>query len=206
MRDPRAAAASGRAAGTTVALILAGTALAFVTTFLLRGLAPNWSPQLRLMLSDVALVLPLAVVVRDPARFGFHRAGIGISVAGGAVLSALLLGFGKPALFASAPSAQQAAMLGALAVVGFVEEAIFRGILQSQLVAWLGRWRGLLAGAALFGAWHVPQRLLGGAGGVDLLASLVPVFVVGIVLGLFMLAVRNIAGPAILHTAINWLG
>ena len=190
MRDPRAAAASGRAAGTTVALILAGTALAFVTTFLLRGLAPNWSPQLRLMLSDVALVLPLAVVVRDPARFGFHRAGIGISVAGGAVLSALLLGFGKPALFASAPSAQQAAMLGALAVVGFVEEAIFRGILQSQLVAWLGRWRGLL----------------GGAGGVDLLASLVPVFVVGIVLGLFMLAVRNIAGPAILHTAINWLG
>jgi len=195
-----------RAAGATVALILAGTALAFGTTFLIQGLAPGWSRELRLVLSYVAIVLPVAIAVRNRTRFGLRRERLGVALASGAVLAAGALGVGRPTLFAAPPSAEQAGTLGALAVVGFVEEAMFRGVLQADLVAWLDRWRGLLATAVLFTAWHIPQRLLDGASGADLAASLGPVFITGTVLGLFMLAVRNVVGPAILHTAINWLG
>jgi membrane protease YdiL (CAAX protease family) len=195
-----------RAAGATVALILAGTALAFGMTFLIQGLAPGWSRDLRLVLSYTAIVLPLAIAVRNGTRFGFRRERLGVAVASGAFCAAVALGVGRPSLSAAPPSAEQAGMLGALAVVGLVEEAMFRGVLQSDLVAWLGRWRGLLATAVLFTAWHIPQRLLGGASGADLAASLGLVFLTGMMLGLFMLAVRNVVGPAILHTAINWLG
>ena len=118
---------------------------------------------------------------------------------------ATLLGSGRWTVVATVPRTDHLTALLASAVVGFIEEGIFRGVLQTQLVAWLGRWRGLLLGAALFGLWHIPQRLLAGLRGTDLVASLVPVLVVGIVLGLFMLVVRNTVGPALLHTGLDWI-
>jgi membrane protease YdiL (CAAX protease family) len=191
-----------RAVGTTVALIVLGTGLAFATTFLLGSIGVG--RELRLALSYVALAAPLAIALRsDLARFGFRRARLGIAVASGVLLGlATLLGFGKLTVVTDGPFMG----LLALAVVAFVEEGIFRGVLQAQLIAWLGRWRGLVTAVVSFTLWHIPQRLLAGVGGADLAASLVPVFALGIALGVFMLAVRNTAGPAILHTAVNWAG
>ncbi len=197
-------AAPARAVGTTVALIALGTGLAFATTFALRAVVPRVGRELQLVISYVALAAPLVIALRsNPARFGFHRERLGIAIGAGMLLGlTTLLGFGKLSVVAAGPS------LGLLAigVVAFVEEALFRGALQTQLIAWLGRSRGLVIGAVLFTLWHIPQRLVTGIGGADLAASLVPVFGVGIVLGGLMLIVRNTAAPAILHTAVNWVG
>lgn len=53
------------------------------------------------------------------------------------------------------------AMLGAwlainLAVAVLAEELLFRGLLQTRLVGWLGMWPGILLTALLFGAVHIP--------------------------------------------------
>ena len=52
-------------------------------------------------------------------------------------------------------------MLGAwlavnLAVAILAEELLFRGLLQTRLVGWLGMWPGILLTALLFGAVHMP--------------------------------------------------
>lgn len=52
-------------------------------------------------------------------------------------------------------------MLGAwlavnLAVAILAEELLFRGLLQTRLVGWLGMWPGILLTALLFGAVHIP--------------------------------------------------
>lgn len=52
-------------------------------------------------------------------------------------------------------------MLGAwlainLAVAVMAEELLFRALLQTRLVGWLGMWPGLLLTALLFGAVHIP--------------------------------------------------
>jgi uncharacterized protein len=43
-----------------------------------------------------------------------------------------------------------------LAVAVLAEELLFRGLLQTRLVAWLGVWPGILLTALLFGAAHIP--------------------------------------------------
>ncbi|MHA6493690.1 CPBP family intramembrane glutamic endopeptidase [Pseudomonas borbori] len=43
-----------------------------------------------------------------------------------------------------------------LGVAVLAEELLFRAVLQTRLVAWLGLWPGLLLTALLFGAAHVP--------------------------------------------------
>ena len=198
---------SARAVGTTVALLIIGSGLAFGMTFLLGILAPGLPRDLRVPLAYVALTAPLIFALRsDIALFGFHRERLEIAVSSGLLLAlATLLGVGKWNALSSGLSLDQAAALLAFTIVAFIEEGIFRGVLQTQLIAWLGRWRGLLTGVALFSLWHIPQRLLTGLRGADLVGSLVPVVAVGIVLGMFMLIVRNTAGPAIVHTVANWM-
>ncbi len=43
-----------------------------------------------------------------------------------------------------------------LGVTVLAEELLFRGLLQTRLVAWLGVWPGILLTALLFGAAHIP--------------------------------------------------
>lgn len=47
-----------------------------------------------------------------------------------------------------------------LGVTVLAEELLFRGLLQTRLVRWLGIWPGLLLTAVLFGAVHAPFSLL----------------------------------------------
>lgn len=192
---------------TTIALIVIGSLLALGTSFLLGISFPGLSRDLRVPLGYIALAVPLIVTFgADAALFGFRRERLGIAITSGLVLALMtLLGFSKWNVLAAGLSADQITALLALTVVAFVEEGIFRGVLQTQLITLLGKWRGLFAGVVFFSLWHIPQRLLAGLGGVDLAASLVPVLLVGTVLGSFMLAVRNTAGPAVLHTAVNWV-
>ncbi|SHL86235.1 CPBP family intramembrane glutamic endopeptidase [Phytopseudomonas punonensis] len=43
-----------------------------------------------------------------------------------------------------------------LCVAVLAEELLFRGLLQTRLVAWLGAWPGIVLTALLFGAVHIP--------------------------------------------------
>jgi membrane protease YdiL (CAAX protease family) len=106
-----------------------------------------------------------------PLRLGRSRAtpgGIAAAVVGTVGLSVFLgegadlLGLGKTgaldriaSALAHLPPAQVLIAIGSLAVVpAIAEEALFRGFLQTRLVASWGRWAGIAASAAAFGIIH----------------------------------------------------
>jgi membrane protease YdiL (CAAX protease family) len=73
------------------------------------------------------------------------------------------------------------------------EEALFRGVVQTGLVARAGEWQGLTAAAVLFGVAHA------GGGVVYVLLSIVA----GAGYGWIYLRTRSIAGSILAHTALN---
>jgi membrane protease YdiL (CAAX protease family) len=90
--------------------------------------------------------------------------------------------------------------------VGFFEEAVFRGYLQTRLINWIGKWWGLFLSSLMFSLWHLPYRLLVdrmslGNAILDLLGMF---FVSSLVLGWVFLLTKNIATPIILHTLMDW--
>lgn len=193
------------AVGVILALIALGTALALGAQLLLATIPIPLLRDLRTPLGAVILVAPLAVALRgNVAMFGFHRERLGLALTVGLVLSlATITLFGK--WTAIGPTPGQIGALAAFGVVAAVEEGIFRGVLQTQLVSRLGLWLGLIATAVAFTIWHIPLRVVMGSSGADLALGLVPVFLAGIVFGVLMAMIRNAAAPAILHTAVNWV-
>lgn len=92
------------------------------------------------------------------------------------------------------------------AFIGFEEEILFRGYLQTRLVAWLGRWRGWGLASVIMAVGHFPLRMLIddkalGTAFVDSL-SLIPA---SLFFGFLMLRTGNVMAPAILHWFTNWV-
>ena len=91
-------------------------------------------------------------------------------------------------------------------VVGFGEEFIFRGYLQTRLVDWLGRWQGWLLASTAMALMHIGQRMA--AGGMDFQqavlssASLIPI---SLLLGALMLWSGNVVLPGVLHMFMDWV-
>ena len=77
---------------------------------------------------------------------------------------------------------------------GFVEELVFRGILQSGAVKALGKRAGLLGVALVFAVLHM--------GWLSML-DMVFVFIVGLLFGLFVLKTGSIVGASISHGLTN---
>ncbi|HWI55605.1 MAG TPA: CPBP family intramembrane glutamic endopeptidase [Bacillota bacterium] len=92
-----------------------------------------------------------------------------------------------------------------MAMVGFAEEFLFRGYLQTRLIARLGMWRGWVLAASLFAASHLPRYLfhdgLGPGAAIVATAQLIPS---GLALGFIMLRTQNLLAPAILHTMTDF--
>ncbi len=88
-----------------------------------------------------------------------------------------------------------------MALVGFAEEFLFRGYLQTRLIARLGMWRGWVLASFLFAVSHLPRYLfhdgLGPAAAIVATAGLIPS---GLALGFIMLRTQNLLAPAIFHT------
>lgn len=90
------------------------------------------------------------------------------------------------------------------AFVGFGEEFLFRGYLQTRLVAWLGVARGWILAAVVMAVVHFPGRLLQGMGLLDSFDSCASLIPVSLLMGFIMLRSRNLLAPGIYHTFMNW--
>ena len=100
-----------------------------------------------------------------------------------------------------------------LLIVGLVEEFVWRGYLQTKLRDWsaarglptgTARAAGIVAAAALFALWHVPQRLL--VQGMDLgttAASVLLLVGLGVGFGLLYEATHSVLFVALLHGSWN---
>ncbi|URZ06120.1 CPBP family intramembrane glutamic endopeptidase [Clostridium felsineum] len=91
------------------------------------------------------------------------------------------------------------------AMVGFVEEVIYRGYLQTRLTCWIGTVKGLLITSVLFGLIHIPKYLIWQKVNFDkLLISCLIITVSGTIFGYMRIKTKNIIACSILHTVIDW--
>ncbi len=118
-----------------------------------------------------------------------------------------ILTSGGAPLLARGLTANQLWALPYFAVVGFGEEFLFRGYLQTRLVAWLGQWSGWLLASIVMAMMHIGQRVasmgLTSPEAVISSALLVPI---SLFMGYVMLRTGNIVAPGICHTFANWVG
>jgi membrane protease YdiL (CAAX protease family) len=93
------------------------------------------------------------------------------------------------------------------AVVGFAEEVLFRGYLQSRLELWMGSIWGWLAASLIMALSHLAQRMVfGEMAFLDALLSSFSLTSLSLFFGFVYMRTRNILAPGILHTFANWLG
>lgn len=92
------------------------------------------------------------------------------------------------------------------AVVGFAEEFLFRGYLQTRLIAWLGKWQGWLLTSILMAMVHITQRIaVMGLSPMEAIISSALLIPVNLLLGYMMLRTDNVIGPALLHIYADWI-
>jgi membrane protease YdiL (CAAX protease family) len=116
-----------------------------------------------------------------------------------------VVGLVLPALVFGADRALLLEFVEQVAYIGVAEEVFSRGYLMSRLCDWLGKRKGLLLSALVFGLAHVVSRLAQhGLRYPDRLAILfVQTFAGGLLLGYIYLRARSIVPGAILHTSMN---
>jgi membrane protease YdiL (CAAX protease family) len=90
--------------------------------------------------------------------------------------------------------------------VGFGEELLFRGYLQTRCISWLGALRGLVLASVIMALMHLPQRIFAvGFDPLQALASAVSLIPISLTLGYLMLRAKNTLGPAIMHAILDWI-
>lgn len=118
-----------------------------------------------------------------------------------AVIIGLLLGVGEYHVIRPEMLVPQVDMRSVLALslimiffVGVVEEFIFRSVLQTALVDWVGSTKGLIAASLLFGFMH---------SGYGLYSEMAFVSAAGLVFGLFFMKTKSLPLVALLHGVTN---
>lgn len=90
-------------------------------------------------------------------------------------------------------------------IVGFVEEVIFRGYLQTRLIYWLGTIKGYLLTSVIFSFFHIPNRLiLGNLNFNSALISCIELILPSLLFGYIMLKTKNIFASSVFHTFVDW--
>lgn len=92
------------------------------------------------------------------------------------------------------------------AFIGFEEEILFRGYLQTRLIAWLGKWQGWLLASVIMALGHFPLRMV--IENKDLVSAFIDscgLFPASIFFGFIMMKTNNVLVPGILHTFTNWI-
>lgn len=91
-------------------------------------------------------------------------------------------------------------------LVGFSEELLFRGYLQTEAAASLGFPKGLLLTSILFGLFHLPHNvIINRQSGAALVVQVFIQFLIGVAMGLIYQKTGNIWTPAASHALLNSL-
>ena len=155
----------------------------------------------------IGIGFPLAWdgITNDWQSLVFFKRSAWISVAwgiGAGVISSLI-GFSVLSDLAIADNLGQQLLIGIplwLLVISPFQEFFFRGLMQSELTAMLGKWKGLLIANVFFTAWHYLSPI------VDLAsfplkswAGLLSTFAAGLVYGYAFQRSQNVIAPWLAH-------
>ena len=160
------------------------------------------------------LLLPLVIAMR---RTGQTLGSIGISrkdswrtFALGLILSAvftMLMGFTASSYGGSFIGLSPALAFGLVifAINGSSEEIVFRGYIQTRLIAYSGPLKGLVVASLVFALWHFPMCYYASSGAVlESLANALLRLPLGLLFGYIMLKSQNIIPSSISHALWNW--
>ena len=168
---------------------------------------------LELFRSGIVLLVPLAIVMRLSRQtlgsIGIRRGDESKMI--GLGLAPSLVGLGLVVLLAQAVGAEFAGLtpltygFAIFLPAGFSEEIVWRGYVQTRLIARTTVLRGLLLASLLFSLWHLPVNFLTFGGILEAFAaSLLYQFPIGLALGYMMVKSQNILPSSIFHHFINW--
>ncbi|WP_294185104.1 CPBP family intramembrane glutamic endopeptidase [uncultured Clostridium sp.] len=91
------------------------------------------------------------------------------------------------------------------AVIGFSEEFMFRGYLQTRLIAWMEKNKGWMAVSILMALMHLPQRIfIGKMTLTETLTSMFGLVFFSLFLGYMMIKTENVTAPSIFHALYDW--
>ena len=165
-------------------------------------------------LVSVAYLVPMVAAMRMSGQslgsIGVTGKDKGRMLVLGLILSAIFVGYtGLSALVLGQVFAGFSASLGygfvLFAVVGFSQEIVWRGYVQTRLIAYRGTLTGLVVASLFFSLWHFPMRYFQYSGNVlEALASCLLLFPSGLLLGYIMLKCQNILPPSIYHLFGNF--
>ena len=158
----------------------------------------------------IFLFLAMKRTGQDLRSIGVVKTDWKRAVAFGLSLSAAY--FGIVGLFASPFSSGYTATSSSLAygllhnsIIGLSEEAIWRGYIQTRLIACYGSFRGLSGTSVLFALLHFPQRYFLYSGVIlEALSSVLLVIAAGLLFGYIMLKSQNVVAPTVFHALANW--
>ena len=91
-------------------------------------------------------------------------------------------------------------LVAVFAVSALGNEFIYRGYLQTRLMAWAGEVTGLLLSALIYALFHLP-RFLGLYNGLTILVQMIGLFVLGVVPGETRRRTRSIIPSTFFHAA-----
>ncbi len=219
--DPITTLDPSRDARLAYAMIGAEFAAIFGWFAFVRPLFPPEAPYyydettvLRNVLFTVLLFLPLVVALKatrqNQASIGIttqhasRMAGLGILWSGiftAVVGIAPLLGLGS---FAGASSSVLYGLVAFL-LTGFRGEIVWRGYIQTRLVAQSGLFKGILTTSLFFALWHFPAEYYSFSGAVfPALTNILIVFPISLLFAYIMLRCQNILPGSIAHAFYDW--
>lgn len=161
-----------------------------------------------------AILLPLTMAMKktgqDVGSSGINGKDKWRMLALGIILSAILMiveGFLASSMDGGFAGFSPSQVYGftVYAIVGFSEEIVYRGYIQTRLVAFSGKLKGLVATSLIFALWHFPVRYFQFSGvALEALASALLIFPSGLLLGYIMLRSQNIVPSSVFHLFANW--
>jgi membrane protease YdiL (CAAX protease family) len=161
------------------------------------------------LMSAIYLVLMILAMKRTGQSLG----SIGITgvdklrnLALGLVLSAIYVGVTSLSGTFAGFSVSLVYAFILMAIVGFIQEVVWRGYVQTRLTAKAGTIKGLVATALLFALWHFPMHYFRYSGvALEALANIfVTLFPLSLLFGYIMLRCQNIIPLSILHLFVNF--
>jgi membrane protease YdiL (CAAX protease family) len=164
------------------------------------GYAMVFLPLILVMKRDRQNLESIGIYGKDKWRLlalGFILSGIYVTISG----------FFAPSLGGGFAGFSSSLVYGFIvyAIVGFSEEIVWRGYVQTRLIAYSGTPRGLMTTALLFSLLHLPARYYLFSGVVlEAFASALLVFPISLLFGYIMLKSQNIIPSSIFHLFENW--